>query len=460
MKLSYSKILLAALVPLMGTSLMATERLDASHNNTVVDDHAYEPVQPTDKQEGIDIGNGWIISGDERAGYVNYNYGNSPENPDPNINKGHMDSRGIFFIPKLSLTSPKYNGFYGKITGAAVTDLGINDPLYNSRTFGFGASGDPYAILQEAHLAYDEGDHKFLVGAEELTTPMIDADDWYLLSNSFQLAYYANRSFENILLAGGYFYKMAGPWDSGADGATYNSMAEASFVDGRDKDNAGDSGVITGVFQYSDETHNLQLWEYYATDLYNTFFAQYDYTGKLDTFSYDAGLQFINFKEVGALADNDFTQIDYSIFSLRFDGKFENGFDIATGATFFTDGEGTGATLGAWGGYPYFANGMIFHFFESGTLQNANSYKVQLGYNFSDFGLNDLWAGVRYTYFDLDPVYSTTATGLPQDAMSMVGLKLSYGGKTGFYLTTAYEHVDLDHEPTIYALRIIGGYRF
>ena len=127
--------------------------------------------------------------------------------------------------------------------------------------------------MQEAHLTYDEGDHKFLIGAEELATPMIDADDWYLLSNSFQLAYYANRSFENILLPGGYFYKMAGPWDSGADGTTYNSMAEASFVGARDKENAGDSGVITGVFQYSDETHNLQLWEYYATDLYSTFFA-------------------------------------------------------------------------------------------------------------------------------------------------------------------------------------------
>jgi len=459
-KISYSKVLLTVLFPLVGTSLPATEILDVTQNDTLVDGHEYEPVQPSEKREGINLGKGWILTGDERAGYVNYRYSNSPQNPNPDLNRGHLDSKGLFLIPKLSITSPKYNGFYGKITGAAVTDLGINDPLYNSQTLGFGASGEPYAILQEAYLSYAQDGHKLLVGAEELTTPMIDADDWYLLSNSFQVAYYANKQFENIMFAGGYFYKMAGPWDSGADGATYHSMSDASFVDERDKENAGDSGVIAGVFQYSDDTHNIQIWEYYATDLYNTLLIQYDYTQKLDVISYDASVQFINFKEVGALADNDYTQIDYSIFSLRFDGKFNNGIDIATGATFFSDGEGSEATLGAWGGYPFFANGMIFHFFEAGSLRNANSYKVQLGYDFSGMGLEGLWTGVRLTYFDLDPVYSQTVTGLPQNKMSMVGLKVSYQDKTGFYLTAAYENVDLDNEPSISAFRLIGGYKF
>ena len=458
MKRSTSKLLIAGLIPLMGGSaLCASELLSLG---TPSDDHVFEPVQQTDSKEGYDLGNGWILTGDERAGYVNYNYSNSPENPNPDINKGHTDSRGIFFIPKLSLTSPKYNGFYGKITGAAVTDLGINDPLYNSRTFGFGASGDPYAILQEAHLAYDQDGHKFLVGAEELVTPMVDADDWYLLSNSFQVAYYANTKYDNILFAGGYFYKMAGPWDSGADGATYHTMSETSFVDSRDKANAGDSGIITAVFQYDNDVHNLQIWNYYATDLYNTLFAQYDYSSKISTFDYDAGAQFINFKGVGALADNDYTTIDYSIFSLRLDGKFDNGIDISTGASFYTDGDGAGATLGAWGGYPYFANGMIFHFFESGSMRNANTYKVQLGYDLSGFGLKNLWTGIRFTYFDLNPAYSKTAIGLPQDEMSMVGLKVSYKNDAGFYVSAVYENVDLDNEPSISAFRLIGGYKF
>ncbi|MEA3418800.1 MAG: hypothetical protein U9Q90_05310, partial [Campylobacterota bacterium] len=145
MKISYSKILLAALLPLMGTSLLATEKLDASKNDTVDPDHAYETVKPTEdvvmaslatrvrvnqpnytfdpfyyafKELGIQTPKGWEITGDLRTGYVNYDYSNSPYNFNPDINKGHKDSKGYYFIPKVSITSPKYKGFYGKITGA------------------------------------------------------------------------------------------------------------------------------------------------------------------------------------------------------------------------------------------------------------------------------------------------------------------------------------------------------
>ena len=114
-----------------------------------------------------------------------------------------------------------------------------------------------------------------------------------------------------------------------------------------------------------------KFWDYYAVDLYNTFYGQYDYTGKFEGGSYDAGAQFINFKEVGALARNHYTEIDYSIFSLRFDGKLDNGFDFSTGAAFYSDGPGASATLGSWGGYPYLANGMVFHFFEAGRHEKC-----------------------------------------------------------------------------------------
>jgi len=459
MKRTSAKRILLSLCALT-VSTMAAEQLDATKNATVDDDHAYEPVQHTKKATSTEEDNAWKITGDIRAGYVNYDYSNSPYNFDASINKGHKNSKGVYLMPKISMTSASYDGFYAKLTGAGVTDFGINDPNYESRTFAFGADGASYGILQEAYVAYKKEGHKVLVGAEELSTPMVDSDDWYLLANTFQVAYYANKTIENVLLAGGYFYKMAGVWDSGADGSTYNSMADASFVDVRDKANAKDGGIYTGVFQYSDEWHNLQIWNYYAPDLYNTFFAQYDYTKKIDIVKYDAGLQLIDFQEVGALASNNFTKIDYGIMSLRLDGKLDNGFDFSTGASFFTDGEGTGATLGAWGGYPYFANGMIFHFFEAGSLQNANSYKVQGGYDLSNLGIDNLWGGIRYTYFDLDPNYSHTLTGLSQDKMDMLGFRLSYTHSSGAYVTGTYEKVNLDNEPAIAAFRLIGGYKF
>lgn len=457
MKLSYSKTLLLALLPVMGTSVYAANSLNPE--GAEENDHAYETVTHTDnKKEGYELASGWKVTGDMRVGYVNYDYSNSPKNPDPTVNKGHKDSKGIYFIPKISITSPDYNGFSFKVTGGAVTDFGINDEIYESRTFGFG-DGTSYAILQEAYVKYTQGGHTFLAGNYELSTPMVDADDWYLFANTFQGAYYKNTTIENIMFAGGYIYQMAGVWDGGAPNAhRFHSMAEQSYVDQRDKDNAGDAGMWAGVFQYEEGAHNLQLWDYYAVDLYNTFFGQYDYSSEFESVTYDAGVQMINFKDVGG---NTYTEIDYSIFSLKFDGKFENGVDFSTGAAFYSDGPGAGATLGAWGGYPYMANGMIFHFFEAGDLTNANSYKAQVGYDFGKQGLDGLWVGARYTYFDLDPKYSiSSSTGLGQDTQQNYGLRVSYNHPSGVYFTGTYEYVDLDEQPEISALRLIGGYKF
>ena len=57
MKLSYSKTLCMALLPLVGTSLYAAESLAPS--NAVEDDHGYETVSHTDqKKDGYILGDG------------------------------------------------------------------------------------------------------------------------------------------------------------------------------------------------------------------------------------------------------------------------------------------------------------------------------------------------------------------------------------------------------------------
>ena len=188
---------------------------------------------------------------------------------------------------------------------------------------------------------------------------------------------------------------------------------------------------------------------------------QYDYTNLINSFKYDAGLQFIEFDDVGKLADEQsHTHIDYRLYSARFDGKFDNGFNFATGVSKFSDGEGQGATLGAWGGYPYFATGMIFHFFEAGSLRDAESYKAQLGFDLEKIGLKDMWIGYRATYFDLNSKHSQNSRGEEQSKMLLNGVRLSYGSDRGAYFTGTYEHVDLDNEPHTYSLRLIGGYKF
>jgi len=403
--------------------------------------------------------NGFTLSGDERAGWVSYDYGNP--NGDPTINKGHKDSEGFYVIPKLSLQTPEFSYFNAKITVAGATDFGINDHERESRNFVFDPTENKsFVILQELYLEYDNKAHNALVGRNEIVTPMIDFDDWYMLGNSFEIARYTNTSFKNTRLHFGYFNKMAGVWDSGANGTEFHKMSDASFVDSADKAAADGKGVHYFAAEYNGEIHHAQLWEYYAQDLYNMLFGQYNYKSGSSKYNYDFGLQFIDWQEVGKLKAGNTTNIDYSLYSIKYDGNMDNGFSFATGYSKYTDGEGTGATLGAWGGYPYFANGMIFHFFEAGDLRNAASYKVQGGYNLSKIGAKNTVIKVRYTYFDLDPTYSISSAGQPQESMEMIGLQISYNFMKSGYFNATFERHNIEKENPTDAIRLIGGYRF
>ncbi len=402
--------------------------------------------------------NGFTLSGDIRTGWVQYDYDNP--NGDPDINKGHKDSRGWYLVPKISLATPDYNGFSGKITAAGATDFGLNDAEKETRNFVF----DPvelksFALVQELYVQWANDANRVMIGRNEYVTPMIDADDYYMLANSFAMGVYENRFFANTDIRAGYFAEMAGVWDSGANGTEFNSMSKASFVPQENKDAAGDKGIYFVSADYNNSTHHGQLWNYYADELYNTLFIQYDFIKGDDDFNYDIGAQFIDFSEVGKLKSSD-TEIDYSLYSLRYNAGWGNGVSLATGASKYTDGDGQGSTLGAWGGYPYFANGMIFHFFEAGSLRNAESYKVQVGYDFIRTRPDTLGVYLRHTRYDLDSDYSFSSAGNPQDLMVMNGIQLKYRAKNGAYFTGTYEQHDIDDEPRTFALRLIGGITF
>jgi len=102
--------------------------------------------------------NGFTISGDERAGWVQYDYDNPKGKPE--INKGHKDSHGFYIMPKISIQTPSYNNFRAKITGAAATDFGLNDHDKESRNFVFDpGDNESFAILQELYLEYENDQH-------------------------------------------------------------------------------------------------------------------------------------------------------------------------------------------------------------------------------------------------------------------------------------------------------------
>ena len=394
----------------------------------------------------------WESSSDFRMGYVEYDYANPPSK----TSSGRIDSRGVYLSSKTSILTPKYQNFSLKATVAGVTDFGINNSEYETRNYVFD-NGDKssFAIFQEFFISYLDETNNLTIGRQEIVTPLVESDDYYFIANSFDAINYINSSVNNFSFHLGYFYQMSGVWDSGANGTEFHSMSDSSFVDKKDKVNANNSGVVYGAVEYTDKNQRFKVWDYYTTDLYNMLFLEYIYSNSNSNFSYNLGFQIVNYKEVGALASNNYTNIDYSIFSIKFDGDLNSDLSFSTAVTKYTNGEGQGATLGAWGGFPTYSYGLAHSFFNMGSLQNSMVSKIHISYDLESIGLTNTSLSYRYTNYALDSVHSNS-----EDYMILNGIKLSYSSSNGGYFKAIYEDRDLDNADGAFAVRIIGGYKF
>lgn len=393
----------------------------------------------------------FTVSGEVRVGFVEYDY-STP-----------LDSRAFATILKAGIETPKYNGFYGKIMGAAANDLGQSDldvgKQRKSVIFRRKADGSysNFEILQELYVGYESKEHSIKIGRNEFVSPMISKDDFYMFANSFETVSYKNRSIPFTTLDVGYIHKMAGVWDSRSDGSNFRSMSDASMVPQINKDEASGGGVYYVGAEYKNGSHSAKLWEYYAKDLYNTVFASYDYGFKYADTDFTLGGQYIDFSEVGKLSKSS-TVIGVNVYSASLDAKHKSGISGSFSATKFGSGDGEQYLLGAWGGYPYPTKGLIFHFHESNSFRDAVGYKYQIGYDFGG-ALKGLSANGRYVDYRLSTEYSKL-NGKPQDGMKLLGGQLKYGFLKNGYCTATYEQGSLSGVSGFYGLRLIGGYKF
>jgi hypothetical protein len=394
---------------------------------------------------------GYKISGEIRAGYVDYDY-------DSALN----DTKAFATILKVGIETPKYNGFYGKIMGAGVNDLGTSDLEKQQKSNIFRRNSDGsranFNILQELYIGYSDSVNEVKLGRNELVTPMISKDDYYMFANSFETASYANRSLKDTTINAGYIHKMAGVWDSRSDGSNFRSMSDASMTSAANKGEANNAGVYYAGADYKAGAHSFKAWEYYARDLYNTVFAQYDYFGRADGFLYNIGVQGMNFDEVGKLSKSA-TKINNGVYATQIDAKLDNGFLLNGSVSKFTSGQGENSVLGAWGGYAYYTKGFIFHFHEANSFTNALGYKLQIGYDFSKIGAKDLSINLRYTNFLLDENYSKL-NGIGQKYLTFHGAQLKYDFLKSAYFSATFEKGYLDQVHSFSGLRLIGGYKF
>ena len=72
-------------------------------------------------------------------------------------------------------------------------------------------------------------------------------------------------------------------------------------------------------------------------------------------------------------------------------------------------------------------------------MRDAASYKIQGAYDFSKTTKARTNLAVRYTYYDLNPAYSISSDGRPQEYMNMLGLQVKQSYLKGGYFTGTFE---------------------
>ena len=171
------------------------------------------------------------------------------------------------------------------------------------------------------------------------------------------------------------------------------------------------SGVTVGSIEYKGDNLQARIYDYYASDIMNTIYADVSYKVTSGDFKPFISAQVIKQDDVGDSlinGGNGFSG-DGSIDSLFVAGKI--GAKIAGFTTYIaysettdndasekTDGGYANAIISMWGGMPAYTQGMVTrHQFMAGT----KATKIVGAYSFKEQGVN-LSAAAYYTSFDMD----------------------------------------------------------
>ena len=316
---------------------------------------------------------------------------------------------------------------------------------------------ESFSLLEEAYHGYNLDNLELKVGRQEMSTPLIDSDDYFVTPNSFE-AVTLNYKIDDILFQGGYVSKMAGTWDASYDGSKFLSMSRQPWIHKADKgidtypvdevyNIVGNSGISYASITYNKNEHKMQLWDFYAHNMLNTLFMQYDYT--LDSLS--ASLQYSNKRAIGKLDDTPLYDVNYDVYGAKLNYKISNDWKLTGAYTGVSDDDSL-HFFGSWGGYPEFASGMMVSYFET-SLRDANIYALTSSHNLDSI-MDRFSITLKYAYYDLNKDYTINTQQEHRLAPNGQNYMHAYG--VGFYYSFSD---DLSFKLMLAGRELENGYR-
>ena len=374
------------------------------------------------------------VKGSLRSVYLNYDY-----------DVYFSDSEAFGIGGRISYKSDNFNNFKIASTFSTSQGFGLNNPKDLSMAFMYPANGKSFSILEEFYLKYQSNKNTLTIGRQGLNSLFINSDDGMIVPNSFNAIYLINEYFKDIKLEVAHIRKMSGTWDSKADGSKFLTMSKVAWNEPNYYDLStivGNSSTSFISVTYSSENFKFQLMDFYASEMFNAVFSEFNYEKNLKDINLNFGLQYTYRKEIGKLKDSEIN-VDYSVYGVKLGLDFKNEINLSTTLTTVSDDDSI-HFFGAWGGYPEFAYGMMITYFDT-SLQDSDIYMLNIDYDLSKIGLKDLSTTLRYTYYNLNSEFTKNSYAPNGEGyMNAYGLALSYNINKNLSLNFKYGTRKLD----------------
>lgn len=325
---------------------------------------------------------------------------------------------------KLSLQSSTWKGW--RLRGAyyITDDLGLSSSNpKKTDAYMFDVDKNPYSILGEAAVEYENGDSTLILGRQEIDTPIVSTYDYRIIPNLFEGYTYTNRTFPHTALTLSYITKM-----SGLDGLVsfkhFESMSQQTYTslsmsdpytvdsDGGETVDiskiSGHKGVVMSGLVY-DNTLKMQIWNYYCPEVIDEFYADIAYPYPLDE-------RFSLMLEAQAYGVRSLGKFDRFLGSFGLNGAYElygaklslkdhlRGWNASVAYNTFSGDDKTVTAFGNWGGYPEYVS--IPYMFPQGdgvsALAKSRMGKINLSFDLSRIGWDNQMFIAGYAFIDLD----------------------------------------------------------
>ncbi len=402
------------------------------------------------------------IALDVRASYLNYDY-----------DKGFHDAEAFASSLKLKYSKELVENLEAGIAFGTIQDLGIGDKSKRDMAFMFNRNKESFTTLQQAYLKYKYSKSYIRAGRIEVETPLVSADDYFILASSYQGTEASIKEIKNIEIQIGYLSQMSGSWDSAYDGENFYSMTRQAWAHRADSGSehyynlvydlgAKEAGLAFIGAKYEDNTMAVQLYDHVLLDVYNTFFTQIDYKTDIERTKLLLAGQFIKYNGIGSMKNNPNPDavVDYSTHSAKAELSYNNAcFKLA-----YTGISDTPSIhfFGAFGSYAEFASGMITSYFET-SLRDANIVSLTPSYDFK-FNKHSLNLNATYAYYDLNSDYTKggilgdTTNG--EEYMHAYGIGTTYGYEKNFSWNFKLAQRKLESEDTNLLFKTLLKYSF